>query len=534
MTKDPHATWSPLLVSLAERAGVARREARWGECESLAVVGLVHAARLDFPEETIEFLSNLGATAFERGDMRRAERHFLDALDLARSLDSPKAEAGALVNLGAVANVRGDYHDALKYYRRGRWAAHRAGNLRFEARALNNLGMVFADLGRWQAASRCYRMARRIAVRMGDDGLVGVIALNQTEVLVEAGQLEEARESCDEAVERLVAAGDPLGTAEAYRFYGQIFRRGGKLALAESHFARAARRGRELDAPLTEAESLRELGHLYLARGKHRSALEAFGRSLKLFRGLEAQRDLADMRGKIDDLEGLVVRIVQELGREVERRDRYLYGHSSRVAEYAVAIACDMGFTAEEMRGILVAGYLHDIGKLYIDPAILQKEGRLTPEEMEAVRGHPVLGVEHLTRYELPWDVEATIRGHHERYDGTGYPDGLAGDGIPLGARILLVADVFDALTTARPYRAPWTREQALTYLKMSAGQLGDPVVTETFVKVAEREAYGPERVSPAVVEDAAAMTPEGLAAAFAALPNPGEWDRLDEEFTRS
>jgi len=358
--------------------------------------------------------------------------------------------------------------------------------------------------------------------------------LNQTEVLVEAGQLEEARESCDEAVERLVAAGDPLGTAEAYRFYGQIFRRGGKLALAESHFARAARRGRELDAPLTEAESLRELGHLYLARGKHRSALEAFGRSLKLFRGLEAQRDLADMRGKIDDLEGLVVRIVQELGREVERRDRYLYGHSSRVAEYAVAIACDMGFTAEEMRGILVAGYLHDIGKLYIDPAILQKEGRLTPEEMEAVRGHPVLGVEHLTRYELPWDVEATIRGHHERYDGTGYPDGLAGDGIPLGARILLVADVFDALTTARPYRAPWTREQALTYLKMSAGQLGDPVVTETFVKVAEREAYGPELVSPAVVEDAAAMTPEGLAAAFAALPNPGEWDRLDEEFTRS
>jgi HD-GYP domain-containing protein (c-di-GMP phosphodiesterase class II) len=186
------------------------------------------------------------------------------------------------------------------------------------------------------------------------------------------------------------------------------------------------------------------------------------------------------------------------------------------------------------MKGILVAGYLHDIGKLQIDSAILDKEGRLTAEEMEAVRQHPVLGVDHLIRFELPWEVEATVRGHHERYDGTGYPDGLAGEDIPLGARILLVADVFDALTTARPYRAAWTREQALTYLQMSAGQLADPLVLDVFVKVAQREAYGPDRVDAALVEDAAAMTPDELAATFAALPAPAQWDLLDEEFART
>lgn len=530
----PRATRTSLLVSLAERAGAARRGARWTECESVAVVGMVHAARLAFPLETTEFLSNLGVAAFERGDMRRAERRFRDALAFARHAGSSRAEAAALINLGAVANVRGQLQDAVRYYRQGRWAARRAGHVVGEARALNNMGMVLGDMRRWRAAGRCYRRARRIALELGDDALAGVIALNTTEILIESGRLDEARESCDEAVERLSAAGDPLGTAEALRFYGQIFRATGKTKLAESHFARSARRARELDAPLTEAEALRELGHLQLAQGRHRSALEALGRGLKLFRSLEATRDLADVRAKIDDLEAVIVKIVQELGREVERRDRYLYGHSSRVAEYAVAIACDMGFTPQEMRGILVAGYLHDIGKLQIDPAVLNKEGRLTPEEMEEVRRHPVLGVEHLVRFELPWDVEATVRGHHERYDGSGYPDGLAGEAIPLGARILLVADVFDALTTARPYRAPWTREQALTYLRMSAGQLCDPAVMELFARIAEREAYGPEEVAAALPEDAASMTPDELATTFAALPNPQEWDRLDEEFSRS
>jgi putative nucleotidyltransferase with HDIG domain len=529
-----HTAWTPPLVLFAERAGVARREARWAECEAIAVVGLLEAARLRFPLATTDLLNLLGAVAFERGDMRRARHHFSTALALARLSESAKAEAAALVNLGAVANVRGRYHEALAYYRRGRWASRRAGEWRDEARALNNLGMVFADLKRWRAASRCYGMARELAARVGDDALVGVIALNETEVSVEAGRLDEARESCDEAVERLVAAGDQLGTAEAYRFYGQIFLRSGRPGLAESHLSHAARRGRELGAPLTEAESLRELGHLYLARGRHRSALGAFGRSLKLFRAIEAERDLADMRGKIEDLESIVVQIVQELGREVEAHDRHLYGHSSRVAEYAVAIACDMGFDADEMKGILVAGYLHDIGKLQIDPAILNKEGRLSTEEMEAVRLHPVLGVDHLVRFELPWDVEAAVRGHHERYDGTGYPDGLAGEAIPLGARILLVADVFDALTMTRSYRAAWSREQGLTYLQMSTGTLCDPAVTEIFVEVAEREAFAavePMHVAP---WHDAAMSPDQLVAAFAALPSPADWDRLDEEFARS
>ncbi|MDX1661490.1 MAG: tetratricopeptide repeat protein, partial [Gemmatimonadota bacterium] len=468
---------------------------------------------------------------FERGDLRGARRRFRHALSVAKSLDSAPAMGAALLNLGAVANVRGQFERALRYYWEGRHAHRRAGDLAGEALALNNLGMLFADQKRWKGAARCYRMARRLALELGDDSLVGLVALNAAEVEIEQDEFGSAREACDEAVERLSRVNDRLGIAEAYRHYGVIFRKSGKNALALAHFERAVRQGQRLDAPLAEAEALRELGHLHLSQARHRSALESLARALKLFRQLEAAHDLAELKGKIDDLEGIIVRLVQRLGREVEARGGpYLYGHSARVAEYAVATACDLGFGPEEMKGILVAGYLHDIGKLEIDDAVLNKEGRLTESEMDEIRRHPETGVRFIERFELPWDVEPTIRSHHERYDGTGYPDRLAGESIPLGARILLLADVFDALTSARPYRDPWTREQALTYLEMSAGSLSDPKITEVFVDVARRESFGPDRVGRDVdPSDGRTMRPEELADTFASLP-----DLLGEEFSSS
>ena len=311
---------------------------------------------------------------------------------------------------------------------------------------------------------------------------------------------------------------------------GQIERIAGRTRRAESLLRMAADGGRRLEAPLGEAEALRELGHLYLAEGRHRSALECLGRSTRLFRKLDAARDLAELRGRVEELEGLILEIVQRIGHEVEAHDSYLYGHSARVAEYAVAIACDLGFEPDAMKGILVAGYLHDVGKLQVDPQILNKAGRLTEAEMETVRLHPTLGVEHLARFELPWDIEATVRGHHERYDGTGYPDGLAGERIPIGARILLVADVYDALTTSRSYRDPWSREQALTYLAMSAGTLSDPEITNVFVEIARRESFGPKDSSG--VRDQP-MSPEEMVRTFAALP-VGDWTRTDEELVRT
>jgi putative nucleotidyltransferase with HDIG domain len=486
--------------------------------------------RFGRPFVVVECLNALGAIAFETGELERAGRRFELALRLARASGHARGEAAALVNLGAIANVRGEYGEAIGHYRRGRWAYRRARSAAGEARALNNLGMVLADVGKWDAAARCYQQARELAGNLGDENLLGLISINATEVWLALGKRDRARRSASEASRHFRRAGDHAGRAEVARFLGQIERLAGRTGRAESLLRMAAAGGRRLEAPLGEAEALRELGRLYLDEGRHRSALECLGRSARLFRRLNAARDLADLRGRVDELEGLILEVVQRIGHEVEAHDSYLYGHSARVAQYAVAIACDMGFDADAMKGILVAGYLHDVGKLQVDRAILNKAGRLTEEEMAAVRLHPVLGVEHLERFELPWDIEAIVRGHHERYDGTGYPDGLARERIPIGARILLVADVYDALTTSRSYRDPWSREQALTYLAMSAGTLCDPDVTNAFVEIARRESFGPDDAS----DDAdRAMTPEELAHAFAALPG-GDWTRTDEELLRS
>lgn len=519
------------LDALVARAADARKAARWQEATALLRVATREAVRLGRPTVVVESLNALGAIAFELGDLHKAGRRFELALRLARSCGHPRGEAAALVNLGAIANVRGEYGSAIGHYRRGRWAYRRAGSAAGESRALNNLGMVLADLGRWDAAARCYRRSHELAADQGDEGLLGLISINATEVWLALGQKERARQAANEASRHFRRAQDPAGRAEVARFMGQIERGSGRSRRAEVLFRIAADQGRRLDAPLSEAEALRELGHLYLDEGRHRSALECLGRSSLLFRRLEAARDLADLRGRVEELESLILKIVQQIGTEVEIRDSYLYGHSARVAEYAVAIACDLGFDPDAMKGILVAGYLHDVGKLQVDPEILNKAGRLTEAEMEAVRLHPTLGVEHLARFELPWKIEEIVRGHHERYDGTGYPDGLAGERIPLGARILLVADVYDALTTSRSYRDPWSREQALTYLEMSAGTLSDPEITSVFIEIARRESFGPDDSSGADTHPP--MSPEQMAETFTALP-AGDWSRIDEELVRT
>jgi HD-GYP domain-containing protein (c-di-GMP phosphodiesterase class II) len=128
-----------------------------------------------------------------------------------------------------------------------------------------------------------------------------------------------------------------------------------------------------------------------------------------------------------------------------------------------------------------MGAFLHDVGKTGIPAEILNKPGPLSPEEWVLMKQHTIMGDQLLSTIEFPWDVRPMVRGHHERWDGTGYPDGLAGETIPLTARILCIADVFDALTTRRPYRAPSSREQALEIMRRDAGRMFDPELLARF-----------------------------------------------------
>jgi len=171
----------------------------------------------------------------------------------------------------------------------------------------------------------------------------------------------------------------------------------------------------------------------------------------------------------------------------MEARDPYTSGHSRRVSEYALAIARELRLPARDLDGIKRAALLHDVGKIYEEFApLLRKEGKLTAEEMMMMRTHVTRSAQLVaTATRLRGDVEAMIRHHHENFDGTGYPEGLAGDQIPMGARIIMVADTIDAMTTDRPYRKAMSLARAVEELEKCAGRQFDPDLVKLVAKSA-------------------------------------------------
>jgi putative nucleotidyltransferase with HDIG domain len=283
--------------------------------------------------------------------------------------------------------------------------------------------------------------------------------------------------------------------AETYKHVGVIARETGNLKDAEDFLSRAYEQATAREEVLLGAEIAREQAELYLALGRNREALAALALSHRLFTQLRAKRDLADVRRRLRQLEERFHRLVQQWAQSIESKDSYTLGHCERVADYACAIASDLGFDETTMFWFRVGALLHDVGKIVVPSDILNNPGRLSPEERAIMERHPQAGVELLRDVDFPWDVLPMIRSHHERWDGRGYPDKLSGDDIPLAARILCVADVYDALTTHRPYRRAYTMGDAIRLMQMDAGSQFDPDILSRFVRLLEQ----PKRRDPHV-----------------------------------
>ncbi len=187
-------------------------------------------------------------------------------------------------------------------------------------------------------------------------------------------------------------------------------------------------------------------------------------------------------------LVGYFYRVVQSLVRVLEARDPYTKGHSDRVAGYSQKIAREMGLPEEKIELLKEAALLHDIGKLGVQEMVLNKKAAITDEDREIIRKHPAIGEEILRPVSPDKEMLAVVRGHHERYDGKGYPDRLSGDNIDALAVIVAAADSYDAMTSNRPYRKNLNKEEAMEQLKSNSGCQFNPKVVEAFLKVLERE----------------------------------------------
>jgi putative nucleotidyltransferase with HDIG domain len=180
------------------------------------------------------------------------------------------------------------------------------------------------------------------------------------------------------------------------------------------------------------------------------------------------------------------VSIIYALAATVDAKDHSTYGHSKKVSQYAVAMAQTLGLPEDRVATIRAAGLLHDIGKIAIPDSVLQKAGPLTPEEWEPMRQHPELGMEILKHVIDLVNCLPGILHHHEHFDGTGYPGGLKGEEIPLEARVLSIADAYDAITSMRPYHNQLPPQEALEEMRRCAGTQFDPALVKVFCQTIE------------------------------------------------
>lgn len=196
------------------------------------------------------------------------------------------------------------------------------------------------------------------------------------------------------------------------------------------------------------------------------------------------RRDLRRLEKSAEELRAAYERTIEGWSRALDLRDKETEGHSNRVSEYTVRLATAFGMKEEALLHVRRGALLHDIGKMAIPDQILFKPGPLTDIEWAVMRRHPAFAHELLAPIEHLGPALDIPRCHHEKWDGSGYPRGLKGEEIPLSARIFAVVDVWDALTSDRPYRPAWTRDQALALIREESGRHFDPRVVHKFLEL--------------------------------------------------
>jgi putative nucleotidyltransferase with HDIG domain len=193
------------------------------------------------------------------------------------------------------------------------------------------------------------------------------------------------------------------------------------------------------------------------------------------------------LRTAMSDLERSYDITLEALGEALDLKDAETEGHSRRVTDYTIAMAKQMGLQKDEISVIARAAFLHDIGLMAIPDRILIKPGKLTPEENEIMKQHVYLGYKILSKIPFLTDAAEIVYAHQERYDGTGYPRGLTGDKIPLGARIVSIAETLDAMTSDRPYRAKQTIQAARKEIEFWSGRQFDPQIVAVFLAMPDK-----------------------------------------------
>jgi PAS domain S-box-containing protein len=211
--------------------------------------------------------------------------------------------------------------------------------------------------------------------------------------------------------------------------------------------------------------------------------------------GIKNQRLLIEHASHLSTLEKSLIQTIKAIALSLEKRDPYTAGHMARVAQLSVAIAEELSLSADQINGIRLSATIHDLGKIYVPAEILNRPGELTDPEFEIIKSHPQVGYDIIKGINFPWPIAQIVLQHHERLDGSGYPNGLKGDDILLEAQILSVADVVEAICSHRPYRPALSTESALNVVMKHKGSYYNSKVVDACVKIIKDDGF--EFISP-------------------------------------
>lgn len=426
-----------------------------------------------------------------RGNLEGAADIFLKAREISEAVGNDRLVAQIDQNLGTIANIQGNVAIALLSYRSALERYRKLGDEFTATRALNNMGMAHVDLAEWEAAETCFAEASEIATRAGDTMMVGRVELNRTELHLKRRRYEAAQESVDRSLQVFQRLRTKPSIAEAYKYYGMLYRETGKPEQADTHFALSLGMAEACQNRLLQAETQMEWALLHLEEERKQEGILYLNRSLRLFQDLKASREVLDIERRLDRLKEMYLPAVKGWGAHLtEGKDPYQVGHAQRVADYATKLAREVGVEGWDLTYIRIGAFIHDLGNMAVPAEVLNKTDVLNEDERELMKVHTIMGDSMAKQLDFPEPVRPVVRSHHEQWAGGGYPDRLVGEEIPFGARVVGIADVYDALTSPRAFRSAYSRDEALQIMQKDAETMFDPNLFGVFTDMMKRGGF--------------------------------------------
>ncbi len=495
LVRDPLADEETRLSALRWLGRAYLEQGNRGAAMDVLEAAVAAATAAGSPSKVSQALNVVAIVHQTSGDLDRAELMYREARGTAESTRDAEAMAMIDQNLGTVASIRGNVYEALEAYQRS-LAGYKALGMRDQAATvLNNIGLAYTDLGQLDKAEGAYAEAAQAFGEERDHPNEMNVALNQVQLCIATGRYDEAQERV-EVLLALTGEIAPSWRGEVFRHVGVIARERGDYVKAAEYLGRAVECAEEGEDVLLKADVAEQLAELYWTQKRHREMLSHLNRSHALYSSLKASHRVAQVERRNAALESRFLEMAHHWGDSIEGKDHYTQGHCERVAFFACVLADSMGMDSRSLFWFRLGALLHDIGKIIVPTEVLNKNGPLSPEEWAIMKRHPEAGLELVADIDFPGDVRSVIRNHHERWDGMGYPDGLAGEEIPFAARVLCVADVYDALTTARSYRDSLSHARAVAEMRASKGQF-DPKLLEAFLDWVETSDIPTRRPTP-------------------------------------